>query len=260
VVRFSYAGGRVPDPTDGFGDLPSSDYGAPATQTDVRAVGARLADLIEAVAAEAPGAPVDLYAHSLGGVVVRLALIELEARHGAVWLERLGLVATLGSPHGGADLATAVHAVSATRSGDRVLDAFSVTTHQELDDDAPVVAQLSETSAVVADLRTHPVPASVDAVSIAARGDLIVPVPHTVAPGMEEVVVPIDGLSAHTELPASPEATRELGLALAGLPPTCQELGQALLGEVYGEAVSLGEDAVGAVGLVAGLRADVRSG
>ena len=79
---------------------------------------ARLADLVEAVAAEAPGVPIDLLAHSQGGVVVRLALIELERRHGTEWLAALGLVATLGSPHGGADLATAIHALSSTGSGD----------------------------------------------------------------------------------------------------------------------------------------------
>ena len=72
----------------------------------------RLADLVEAVAARGPhGVPIDLIAHSQGGLVVRLALIELERRHGAEWLARIGLVATLGTPHGGADLATAIHAL-----------------------------------------------------------------------------------------------------------------------------------------------------
>ncbi len=260
VARFSYAGGRVPDDTDAFAAIVSHPYGAPDTQIDLRVTAARLADLIEAVVAEAPGVPIDLYAHSQGGVVTRLALIELERRHGVEWLRRLGLVATLGTPHGGADLATAIHAVSSTDSGDAVLGAFAALTDQELDDDAPSIAQLGETSDVVAELAQHPVPGVVDAVSIAARGDLIVPVPRSVAPGMDEVVLPIMGTSAHSDLPGSPAATRELALALAGLSPGCQSFREALLDQGVGEGISLVEDLAGAIGFFTAARADVRSG
>lgn len=258
VVRFSYPGGRVPDDTDGFASIPARTYDAPATQTDLRATGARLADLVEAVAAEAPGVPIDLYGHSQGGVVTRLALIELERRHGVEWLRRLGLVATLGTPHGGADLATAIHALSSTDAGEAGLDAFSAATAQELDHDATSAAQLGETSDLVAELAAHPVPDMVDAVSIAARGDVIVPVPRSVAPGMEEVVLPLTGLSAHSDLPGAPAATRELALALGGLPPGCQSFRAALLDQGMGEGISLLEDMAGAVGFLAAARADVR--
>jgi hypothetical protein len=260
VVRFSYAGGRVPDATDALTAIPVTEYDAPDTQTDLRAAGARLADVVEQVAAEAPGVPIDLIAHSQGGVVGRLALIELEARHGSAWLERVGVFATLGSPHGGADLATAVHAWSSTGAGGAALDVFSVATDQELDDDAASIAQLGETSDVVAELAAHPVPATIDARSIAARGDLIVPVPRSRAPGMQEVVVPLTGRAAHSDLPGSPEATRELALALAGLPPGCQSLADALLDQGTGEGISLVEDLLGAGGLVVALSADVRTG
>lgn len=259
VVRFSYAGGLVPDPTDGPTGLPATHYDAPATQADLRLAGARLADVVEALVAADPSVPVDLYAHSQGGVVVRLALIELERRHGQAWLDRLGLVATLGTPHDGADLATAIHALSATRSGDRALDAVAGLTGQDLDHDGQSVEQLAETSDLVAELRSHPVPPVVDAVSIGARGDLIVPVPRTVTPGMDEVTVGLAGPSAHSDLPGSPQATRELGLALAGLPPGCQGLWEALLDQGVGEGISLAEDAAGAVALGLAARADVRA-
>jgi hypothetical protein len=259
VLRFSYAGGRVPDRTDGFDSIPASTYDAPETQTDLRASGGRLADLVEQVASEAPGSPIDLYAHSQGGVVTRLALIELERRHGTAWLDRIALVATLGSPHGGADLATAVHAISSTRAGSTILDAVGAVTDQELDDESPSVDQLGETSDVIAELADHPVPDTVDAVSIAARGDLIVPVPRSAAPGMEEVVVALAGPDAHSDLPGSDQATRELGLALAGLPPGCQSFGQALLDQAVGEGISLAEDMVGAGAFLLGARFDVRS-
>jgi hypothetical protein len=204
--------------------------------------------------------PIDLVAHSQGGVVARLALIELERRHGQAWLTRIGLFATLGSPHGGADLATAVHAVGSTDSGDAVLTAVGSLTDQELDHEAESIRQLGETSDVILELSEHPVPPTVTAVSIAARGDLIVPVPRSRARGMDEVVVPLVGRDAHSDLPGSDEATRELSLALVGLPPACQSLREALLDQVTGEGISLLEDLAGAAGFLVGARADVRAG
>lgn len=260
VLRFSYAGGRVPDPTDGFATVPTSTYGAAETQIDLRASASRLADVVEEVVATSDGAPVDLIAHSQGGVVARLALIELERRHGPAWLAQVGLFATLGTPHGGADLATAVHAWSSTSSGGDALDAFAAATGQELDDDSPSIAQLGETSDVVAELAENPVPASITAVSIAARGDLVVPVPRSRAPGMDEVVVPLVGRNAHSDLPGSSEATRALALARAGMPPPCQDFREALADQAAGEGISLVEDLVGAAGLFVAARADVRAG
>ncbi len=254
VVRFSYAGGRTPDASDGFAQVPTSSYGPGETQADLRATAVRLADLVEGVVAAAPGAPVDVYAHSQGGVVARLALIELERRHGTAWLDRLGLVATLGTPHGGADLATAVHAVGSTRTGSSVFDALAAGLSLELDDDAVAVAQLAETSDVVAELAQTPIPAGVDAVSIAARGDLVVPVPRTAAAGAAQVVVPLGGLRAHDGLPGSRAAARELALALAGRPPGCQSFREALADQLVGEGISWAEDTAGSLAWLAALR------
>src|SRR5690606_32051630 len=111
--------------------------------------------------------------HSQGGLVTRLALVELERRHGVLWLRRLGLVATIGTPHGGADLATAVHAIGSTATGSRVFDLVGPLVG--LDDDAPAIAQLAETSALVAELDRTPLPPTVEVLSIGARGDLVVP-------------------------------------------------------------------------------------
>jgi hypothetical protein len=258
VLRFSYAGGRTPDPDDGLTAIAGQPYGPADTQDDLRAAGTRLADLVEEAAADAPRVPVDLIAHSQGGLVVRLALIELERRHGAGWLERIGLVATLGTPHGGADLATAIHAVSSTQSGGTALDAVATATDQDLDHAGRSVAQLSETSDLVAELAAHPVPDQVRALSISARGDLVVPGPRSVAPGMTEVVVPLAGPDAHSDLPGSPAVHRELALALAGRPPTCQRFGDALVDEVVGEGISYAEDLVGALGWGAAVRSDLR--
>lgn len=249
VLRFSYLGGRTPDPSDGFASIPASPYAAGDTQGDLRAAGAALADLLESLADEAGGAPIDLYAHSQGGLVVRVALIELERRHGVGWLAQLGLVATIGTPHGGADLATGVRAVGSTLTGSVALDGVQAALRLGLDDDAISVAQLSETSELVADLADHPIPRALRAVSIAARGDLVVPVPRTEVEGATPVVVPLVGPTAHDALPGSPEVERELSLALVGLPPGCQSFASALTDAVVGEGISLGEDALGALAL-----------
>jgi hypothetical protein len=253
VVRFSYAGGRTPDPGDGFAGVPSSPYGPADSQIDLRLAAGRLADLVGALVAEAPGVPLDLYAHSQGGLVVRLALIELQRRHGDAWLAHVGLVATLGTPHEGADLATGAYAIGSTRAGSAAFDAAAGALHIPLDDDAASVQQLAETSDVVRELADTPLPDDLRAVSIAARGDAVVPVPRTQVDGALQVVVPVDGISAHDALPGSPEAGRELALALAGLPPTCQRFRDALLGQLTGEGISLAEDSAAAVGWLANL-------
>jgi hypothetical protein len=248
VLRFSYAGGRTPDSADGFASIAATAYGPAATQADLRVSAQRLADLIEEVERAAPGTPIDLYAHSQGGLVTRLALIELERRHGSGWLAHLGLVATLGTPHQGADLATAIYAIGSTRAGSTFIDGAAAAAGLELDDDAPSAAQLAETSDVIAELADNPLPDEVAAVSIAARGDLVVPVPRTRVAGAPQAVVPLTGLHAHDALPGSPEAARELALALAGRPPTCTSFRAALTDQLIGEAIGWGEDTIGSVG------------
>ncbi len=218
VLRFSYAGGRVPDPTDRIPAVAATAYGPEDSQADLRRAGARLADLIEQVLAGVPGRPIDLLAHSQGGLVARLALAELERRHGPGWFDRIGVLVTLGTPHGGADLATAVGAIGATPAGSALLDAVGRLGDLALDDDAPAVRQLAETSAVVDELRARPLPPGVRAVSIAARGDLVVPAPRTELRGAPQVVVGLDGVHAHADLPGRPETAREVALALAGMP------------------------------------------
>lgn len=245
VVRFSYRGGRVPAPTEEASTaLPITRYAAADTGEDPLVVARRLADLVEELATEDPEATIDIYGHSLGGVVTRLALLELEQR--GVDLDRIGLVATLGSPHRGADLATAVRAVHDTTVGGWALEEAADHLDAPVGPDALAVRALSERSTLVRALDEAGVPDEVHLVSVAARGDLIVPSPGTRVDGAVNVVVPVVGLSAHSELVSSPEATRELGLALAGLPPGCEEWSDVLADVVVGEGISLAEDALGA--------------
>jgi alpha-beta hydrolase superfamily lysophospholipase len=250
VVRFSYAGGRTPGTGEAFGGIVARDYRSGDTQDDVVVAAGRLADLVEQVAAADPDAAVDVFAHSLGGLVVRLALVELDRR--GVDLGRLGVVVTLGSPHQGADLATAVAAANTRVVPDLALDAAEGLLGTGIDPDAPVVGQLAQHSEVVAGLRAGGVPEGVTLVSIAARGDLVVPAPRTRVDGAVEVTVPVAGLSAHSDLVGSPEATAEVARALAGQPPGCESWDDVVADVVAGHGISAVEGQLGAMVATAG--------
>lgn len=243
VVRFSYAGGKVPG-TGGAVAVPALAYESADTQGDLRMAGGRLADLVEDVLAAEPDATVDVLAHSQGGVVARLALLELADRD--VDLGRLGLVATLGSPHGGADLATAVAGANTHPTANAALDALEAEMGTGIDPDATAVAQLAESSELIADLQRQGVPSGVDLVSISARGDWVVAAPSTVVDGATNVTVPVHGTAAHGDLVASDAATDELARALAGQPPACESVPDVLGDVLVGQGVSVTEDAGGA--------------
>jgi pimeloyl-ACP methyl ester carboxylesterase len=242
VVRFSYAGGRTPGSTGAPAGVPSNPYDAADSQQDLYLSAERLADLVEQVAASAPGAPIDLIAHSQGGIVARLALEELE-RRGSV--DAVGLLATLATPHEGADLATAARAVGLTGGGQLVLKGLGAVAG--LDPFAPTIEQLSETGDLIAHLEDTPLPDGVEAISIAGRTDPVVPAPRTQLDGATSVVIPtLNPLTAHGDLPGDPRTTRELTLALAGAPPGCRTMVESLLDQATGQVIGGAEDAAGA--------------
>jgi hypothetical protein len=250
VVRFSYAGGRTPSTGAAFDAIGASEYASADTQGDVVAAGDRLAGLVEQVAAAHPDAVVDVFAHSLGGLVARVALAELDER--GFDLRRLGVVTTLGSPHGGADAATAVVAANTRIVPGGGLDAAEGVLGTGLDPDAIAIGQLAEHSDVVARLAADGVPAGVRLVSIAARGDLVVAAPRAEVAGAINVVVPLAGPAAHGDLVGSDAATAEMARVLAGQPPGCESWGDVVADVVTGHAISAIEDHVGAALSTAG--------
>ncbi|HSL59795.1 MAG TPA: peptidoglycan DD-metalloendopeptidase family protein [Acidimicrobiales bacterium] len=248
VVGFSYGGGRTPGrfgEGDGAGPLaaelaalPAAAYDADDSSTDLAVRAAHLAALLEAVAGATGGATVDVLAHSQGGIVTRLALADLATDPERRWVvARLGLVATIGSPHDGADLATSADLLGATHVGGALLQVADHLSGRPLDPAATTVGDLGERSATIAALDDHELPPGPHYLSIGGRGDLVVPAGRTALDGAHHVVVDATGLSAHDRLPADPGTTRELALGLAELAPSCAGVGDAVLDVAWSEAI-----------------------
>lgn len=243
VVLFSYRAA-----------LPAADapYGPADTQIDIRTSSSRLRTLLMSVALSHPGRPIDVIAHSQGGLVALAALARVPALAGVATL------VALGTPFHGANLATAVALAGRTDTGRR-LERLAGRVAGGLDATSASVHQLAQTSDFVRWLNRLPLPAEVPVTSIAAHGDVVVPSPRAWVDGATNVVVDVDGANQHARLPGSPAARREVALAVTGRPPTCRSPIAVARDVLAGEAVSLAEDAAG-VGLAAGAAAiDVAS-
>lgn len=251
VAQFSYRGGQAPGARHLDG-VPTTTYDGGDSEGDLRVAAERFRDLLESVRAAEPGVPVDVVAHSQGGVVVRAALGE-EGDARDPRLPAVEHVITLGSPHHGADLATAGAALGTSAVGELAEAAVGAASGGRIDPFATAVGQLAKTSDFIDDLEHRPLPYGARMTSIAARGDLVVPGLQAGLAGAVNVLVPVEGVDAHDRLPGSPEASREIALALGDQGPTCR----GVLGDVLLAAgISLAEDGVGAAGLVGGHWAD----
>jgi murein DD-endopeptidase MepM/ murein hydrolase activator NlpD len=234
--RFSYRGGTVAD----------NGYTPADTTVDIRQSARRLRQVLEQLAAANPGVPIDIIAHSQGGLVARAAVTDefdgLDPR-----LPPLGALVTLGTPHEGTDLATALAMVRSAGAGKwPVANGGESPLRDPPDPRRHSVSQMSETSSFIRELAERPLPAGLRATSIAARGDLVVAAGRSHLPGGSNVIVSVPGLGTdHSRLPGSPAARREVALALAGMPPTCQGLGDALVDFAVSDRISAAEDAVG---------------
>jgi hypothetical protein len=230
VHQFSYrSDGKPYTPAESEGDLDQA----------ARALAHQMDDLATAN----PGVPIDLIAHSVGGLFSRAAVVLLGARP--------ALLATLGTPHHGADLATAEVGLRHTTTGRRAIDA--VNDHlakpiASLDLDQTSIHQLSETSAFLDRLDHAPLPPPTQTrtISIAVRGDPIVPNHQSRLAGADNAVISTTGaLNEHAGLPGAGATTDELLRALAGQPPTCRSLVDALADEAIGRQASQVQDGLG---------------
>jgi hypothetical protein len=246
VHRFSYNGGTVSE----------SSYASIDTQRDLRDSARQLRALLERLRFAHPGVPVDVVAHSQGGLVTRTYLAY---EHDALdpRLPLVPNVVTLGTPFSGADLATAAAALRDAPYTGRLLAAASWVDPFGLDPASPSLQQLAETSRFLADM-PRAIPDGVRLTSIAARADVIVPAHHSRVAGATNVVVDVGGLNAHDALPGSPAAVREVALALRGMAPTCQTLADMLTDTAVGSIISGAEDSAAAATLFLSYRAAFR--
>ena len=234
VARFSYRGGTTDD----------RPYDADDTQVDIAESGRRLRDLLERLHAADPGVPIDVVAHSQGGLVARSAL-------GARAPPGIESLVTLGTPHHGADLATLLALGRTTVKGTVVLEGLARMSGSGIRPGSTAVEQLAETSRFIRELNAGPLPEGVRVTSIAARADVVVPVPRARLEGATNVVVSVPDVNDHSALPGSDLAHREIALALARMAPTCEGALDFLADALTGEAVAAAEDVAGAAVVMA---------
>jgi hypothetical protein len=236
VMRFSYEGGTVAE----------HDYDGRTSSQDIALSGRRLRQLLERIGREHPGVPVDIIAHSQGGIVARQALAR-ESDRGDPALPPLNALVLLGTPNQGADLATAGVMVGHTTTGAAGEAAYGLLRPDQADVTGPAIHQLAETSTLLARLNHTPPPPGLHITSVGARTDPVVPARRTTLKGADNIVVDSGGgVHTHDELPGSSAATREIGLAVHGMRPTCQTLADMVADQVVSEAVTTVEDGVGA--------------
>ncbi|MBC8363754.1 MAG: peptidoglycan DD-metalloendopeptidase family protein [Actinobacteria bacterium] len=217
VVRFSYGGGRIAG--DGPGpewatQLEASHEAAGDVHRPVDESAELLAQLLSDIAGERPGATLEVYGHSLGGLVALEGVARLAADADAPHLR----LVTLSTPHGGNLLAEGFDVLGALKV---VAEAFRLGGRPEVGQ--PVLADLA-----VGALR--PVPSGVEALSLAASGDLFVPAGRAELDGARTVVVDVLGTDAHGGLVGHRDALREISLFLADRPSACQSLAERLGG------------------------------
>jgi hypothetical protein len=79
--------------------------------------------------------------------------------------------------------------------------------------------------------------------------------------GANNVIVSVPGyFDEHSELPGSAQATREIALGLAGMPPTCQSWSDALADFAVSDSIRTAETLAGLDAWMAGHLADNKLG
>lgn len=235
VYRYSYNGGTAEE----------NAYTATDTTQDIRTSGRRLRDLLARIEAEHPGVPIDVVAHSQGGLVARSALTD-EGEPTDPRLPKVNSLVTLGTPHLGTPAATAANMLGHTTTGAVLLTGAHAALPDQIDPQGTSVMQMSEHSEFLRRLNSKPLPAGVKVTSVGAREDLLVPAGQTLLAGANNVTVSAPSLvDDHGELPGSAQAQREVALAVAGLTPTCQSFGDAMADAAVSGLIYAAESAAG---------------
>ena len=220
-----------------FAGVDVRDYTADDSHQHLDTSADRLRALLAELAVRHPGVPVDVIAHSQGGVIAVRAVQDRD-RPGPPLPTDLSVV-TIGSPHAGSTSAGAGGLVEgADGIGEVALDVLELGPAAAVPHDADSARDLRPTSAFMFDYHRRSWPEAVHVTSVAGSTDLIVPSPDTRLAGATRVVVNsgLNPLSAHGGLPARGAVTREIALAEAGLDPTCRSLVSSLVDAGVGTA------------------------
>jgi len=249
VVRFSYRGGHVRSQGERISlqSIQQTEFSAIDSQQDIELSADRLNELLKEISVREPGVPIDVLAHSQGGVVARLAVSENESSH-VVPTEVENLV-TVASPHQGAPLATAVDALQKTPSGPTLLEEIRNSgAFDELDDRRSAITQLSEVSAITNRAAAANVVPRFTA--IGGSGDLVVPGTSALSPAADyHYLVPTDfSTAAHGDLVSHPTVAREISRVVNGQAPTCRSVFAVARDTAAAEGIRFGESAVGLAG------------
>jgi hypothetical protein len=246
VFHYSYLGGTTVE----------HPYVATDTTADIHQSAKHLRELLERLAAEHPGVPIDIIAHSQGGIVARAALTDEIDGHDPR-LPQVKSLVTLSTPHQGAPIATLATMAGHTGIGAKVETALHDALPEMVDAQGTSVKQLAGESLFMLQLNMRPMPAGLRVTSIGAREDVMVPAGVTHLDGANNVIVSAPGLkNEHSDMPGAPETQREIALGLAGMAPTCQSFGDFVADFVVSDAIRFEEDGVAAGVYIAGRRLD----
>jgi hypothetical protein len=197
TYRFSYSGTEGPDLHE--------PYERTDTYIDLRHAAARLRALMVAIHDRHPDAKVDLIAHSQGGVVARLYLVDAAS----AWDDALPDVEhliTYSSPHEGAPAAAEIPELDrSTLTGTWALDAASDLAAEGVpvpDPRSPAVAQLAPGSGFMDQLAAADVSFGTRALALAIPNDPIVPADRAQIPEHPTRVIPWEGnpLAGHSTI------------------------------------------------------------
>lgn len=237
TYRFSYRSSAAPDL--------HVDYDRTDTFGDLRAAGVRLRALLVEIERRHPGRPVDLIAHSQGGIVAR-SYLQLAAKSWDPRLPHVEHLVTFATPHDGAPLAGATRPLDRTTGGRAALTLaarWAKAGGPIPDPYAPAVAQMAPGSGLLETMDREAVLYGTRVLSLGIANDVVVPADHARWDGHPATVVGPRGVNGHDAIVTSPEARGIAHAFLRDARTTCRG-GWDLWGPRVGAGISFAERAL----------------
>jgi peptidase M23-like protein len=204
-------------------------YGPADTHEPIERAARQLRNQLRAQQRAHPGKPIDLIAHSQGGVVV-MAFLLLYYRADDAAFPPLRNVVTLSSPLRGTPLAAVAAQLARTESGRRALGRAGLLGRS--------VTELTERSSVIAAIERLRLPDTIDLTTIGAAGDFVVPATNAHQSGSRSIDVDPIAPFAHSAVLRDPIALRAVRAALEHRAMPCLTFVQAVDAAVLPVAIS----------------------